>query len=470
MARARNRGASLGRLLDAASQPLYILDEDRRIVFHNTAFRRWLGAVADDLVGRRCAYHSIPESTGVEALTSALCPPPPAFSGKRCTGLIVRVDEQGQFIRRQASFLPLGNVTDLIAVVAVVDDLDLPDDFDSSVVPDAMSSESQELHESLQRFHAGEAAEHSLDRLAGTSAAIRRARTQALLAAGTTTCVAIIGPKGSGKDRLARTIHFAANERETGTGTIVPLDCSVLGGDLVRSTAIALATQDAESEKPGRNTLLLNGAETISLEAQAELAGVLFERPFPLRIMVTSGERLIDLAKCGEFDKRLALGLSTLEIELPPLVERIEDLPILAQMFVEQINAEGGKQVGGATSETLDMLAAYGWPENLDELAAVVAEAHKRAEGPEIRPTDIPERIRQALEASARPRRQETTIQLDEYLAEIERELIERAMVQAKGNKTKAAFFLGMNRPRLYRRLVHLGLAEDDESEDADAE
>ena len=467
MARARNRGALLGRLLDTASQPLYILDEDRRIVFLNTAFRRWVGAVADDLVGRRSSYHSVPESTEVEMLAAALCPPPAAFSGKRCTGVIVRNDREGQLTRRRASFLALGDVTDLIAVIAVVDDLELPDDFDAAADVEPALSEAQELHESLRRFRLQQVKDYSLDRFVGTSIAIQRARAQACLAAETDTSVAIVGPKGSGKERLARAIHFGQDECEA--GTIVPLDCSVLGGDLVRSTAIALAAQDAESERPGQNTLLLNGAETIGRDSQVELAGILFDRPFPLRTIATSSERLIDLVKRGEYDPRLALGLSTLEIEVPPLAERTEDLPILTQLFIEQINAEGEKQVGGAVAEVLDMFAAYSWPENVDELAAAVAEAHERAEGPEIGPADVPENIRLGLEAIARPRRQEVTIQLDEYLAEIERELIERAMRQAKGNKTKAASLLGMNRPRLYRRLVQLGLVEA-ESDDVGKE
>ncbi len=460
MSRARNRGAPLGRLLDAASQPLYILDEDRKIVFCNAACRRWLGAVADDLVGRRCAYHSAPDATGVDALVAGLCPPPAAFSGTRCNGLVVRDDAQGQLRRRQATFLPLGDVTELIAVIAIVDDLDLPDEFEEVAPSEAAASESQSLHETLRDFRREQSAEYSLDRLVGTSPAIQRARSQAVLAAETRSSVAIVGPDGTGKDRLARTIHFGADPQQA--GTIVPLDCSVLGGDLVRSTAIALAAQDSDSERPGRNTLLLNGAETISPDAQTELARILFERSFPLRIIATSTCRLVELAGRGEYDEGLALGLCTLEIELPPLSQRGEDLPVLAQLFIEEINAEGGKQVGGAAPETLDLLADYHWPGNVDELAAAMAEAHERTEGPEIRPEDLPEKIRLALDAAARPPRKEITIQLDDYLAEIERELIERAMAQAKGNKTKAATMLGLNRPRLYRRLLQLGLIEDE--------
>ena len=115
------------------------------------------------------------------------------------------------------------------------------------------------------------------------------------------------------------------------------------------------------------------------------------------------------------------------------------------------------------------MLTAYRWPGNVDELASAIAEAHGHAEGPEIRLNDIPGKIRLALEAAARPRRRELSIQIDEYLAKIECELIERAMAQAKGNKTKAASMLGLNRPRLYRRLLQLGLIDEEtDSPDVD--
>jgi DNA-binding NtrC family response regulator len=112
-------------------------------------------------------------------------------------------------------------------------------------------------------------------------------------------------------------------------------------------------------------------------------------------------------------------------------------------------------------------LDAYAWPGNLDELARVVAEAHRRVEGPQVGAGDLPDRIRLAAEAAAYPPRPEETIVLDEFLAGVERELIRRALAQAKGNKAKAARLLGMTRPRLYRRLVQLGLEGDSGSSDS---
>ncbi len=136
---------------------------------------------------------------------------------------------------------------------------------------------------------------------------------------------------------------------------------------------------------------------------------------------------------------------------------------MIAQLFVEENNSQGGKQIAGFTAEALDSLDAYPWPGNLDELVEVVREAHEQAEGPEITPRELPAQIHLAARAAAHPRRAEATIVLDEFLGRVERELLQRALARAKGNKAKAARLLGMTRPRLYRRLVQLGLEDGHE-------
>ena len=185
----------------------------------------------------------------------------------------------------------------------------------------------------------------------------------------------------------------------------------------------------------------------------------------PLRLISTAAAPLVDLPPRGLYREDLAAMLSTITIELPPLAKRRDDLPLLAQALLEEQNARGGRQLGGFSSEALDRLCAYSWPGNVAELAQVVAESHARASGTLIARDDLPERLRLAAEAAAHPRRKEEPIQLDEFVARIERELIRRALARAKGNKTKAARLLGLNRPRLYRRMVQLGLAEEGEEE-----
>ena len=127
---------------------------------------------------------------------------------------------------------------------------------------------------------------------------------------------------------------------------------------------------------------------------QVELAGFFVRRPPAARLMATAAEPLAELARRGKFRNDLAACSSTIVIMLPSLAHRRDDLPLLAQLFLEERNAAGRRQIGGFTPAALDRLDAYSWPGNLDELAEMVAEAHRRASGPEIDVADLPERLR----------------------------------------------------------------------------
>ncbi len=132
------------------------------------------------------------------------------------------------------------------------------------------------------------------------------------------------------------------------------------------------------------------------------------------------------------------------------------------------MNGQSAKQLRGFSPEALDRLVQYDWPGEVDELAAIVRESCAAAEGVEVTSDNLPKRLRLAAEAARFPRKPVEPIELEKLLAHIETELIQRALQQAKGNKSQAAKLLGLNRPRLYRRMVQLGL-ESAESSDTEA-
>jgi DNA-binding NtrC family response regulator len=195
------------------------------------------------------------------------------------------------------------------------------------------------------------------------------------------------------------------------------------------------------------------------------LVGSLTISELELQPIATARRNLLELAREGGFREDLAHVLSTLIIDLPPLTERRNDIPLVAQAFVEEINAEGNQQRGGFTPEALDLLAAYSWPGNLDELASVVREAHRRAERPLIGAADVPHKIHLATGTAAGGRPEEDSIVLGDFLEQIESQLIKRALKRAKGNKALAARMLGINRARLLRRLTQLRLAGSSQSD-----
>ncbi len=460
MAKTRITATELAKLFNSVTQPLYVLDDELTVVFCNRACSGWLGPAVDGLLGRRCAYHCSPTVTGPEAVAAALCPPPAAAAGREVTATVSCAVGDGPPRYRRARFVPLGaSPDDLIAVVAILDTEDLPEPVAEAPRSPSAEVEPGELHEHIRQFRRWATARCRADRLIGNSPAMRRARAQAELAAGSRATVLLVGPPGSGRQLLAEAIHYGGDPQAS--GSLIPLACSVLGADLIHSAVTALATGDPLGEATGRSTLLLSDVDQLSADVQAELAAELVGRSFPLRLIATAQRPLGELVTGAAYRDDLAAALSTMTIELPPLVRRREDLPLLAQLFLEEANAREAKQVGGFTPEALDKLDGYPWPGNVDELVQVVAESHHRAEGPEIGVSDLPQRLHLAAEAAAHPQRPPQTIILDEFLARVERELIERAMRQAKGNKARAARLLGMTRPRLYRRLVQLGLEGD---------
>lgn len=447
-------------MLNSATQPIYVLDDELTVVFCNRACRDWLGPRVEGLLGQRCAYHSDPDVEGPAGVAAGLAPPPEAMAGRPIRATVTYADPQRGVLSRRARFVPLGDgPDDLIGLVAVLDVEDLPEPDSAPVAPPRDEPRAVDLHEHVRQFRREAAAGYRADRLIGESAAIRRARAQIELAAGSRASVLVVGPPGSGRQHVAAAIHYGSDPRSV--GSLVRLACSVLGADLIRSTVLALAAKDPLGEKAASSTLLLSEADQLPVEVQAELAATLAGRRLRLRLVATAERPLEEMARRGEYRADLAGLLSTITVELPPLSQRRGDLPLLAQLFLEHVNAQGAKQLGGFTPEALDKLDAYPWPGNLDELARVVAEAHHRSEGPQVLSGDLPERIRLAAAVAAHPPRAEETIVLDEFLARVEHELIRRALAQAKGNKAKAARLLGMTRPRLYRRLVQLGLEEE---------
>jgi len=460
MTRPRISAAGLARTLNATSQPIYVLDDEFTLVFCNRACRHWLGRAAEGLLGRRCAYHSGPEAPEPDAVAAGLCPPPQAMAGHRLSAVVSCPDGENGWRRRRATFIPLGtSAEDVVGLVAILDREDVPEsDADVPTPPPSAEPDALELHERVRRFRREAAARYRADRLIGNSPAMRRVRAQLELAALGRASVLLVGPPGSGRRHTAAAVHYGSDPQRV--GSLVPLACSALGSDLIQSTVAALARGSPLGENARHSTLLLNDVDRLPGEVQAELTAMLLRRPFPLRLVATALAPLGALVRAGRFREDLAAGLSTITMELPPLRSRREDLPLLAQLFLEEANARTAHQLGGFTPEALDRLDAYPWPGNVDELAAVVAQAHARAEGPRIDVADLPERIHRAAEAAAHPARCETTIVLDEFLEDVQRELIRRAMHRAKGNKAQAARLLGMTRPRLYRRLLQLGLEE----------
>ncbi|MEX0937606.1 MAG: helix-turn-helix domain-containing protein [Pirellulales bacterium] len=453
MARTKSTLPAVEQLLQQAPDPIYVLDDRRTIVHCNRALAEWTGLTAEELTGRRVDYHSHHEESTPPGLAAGLCPPPAAFAGSESQGHVSCMSRDGRLLQRRARFVPLGTGRGgTVGVVVFVAPVNVET---AELVAQRTATSADLLHAQVRIFRREQQQRYDLDRIAGTSPAANRARLQIAAAAASGANVQLVGPAGSGRAHIAKAIHYRAVGGKS--GQLIPLDGAVLTAERLRAAVETLGSDQPRAEP---RTLLLTNVDCLGDELQYYFLELLNKAPRSLRTLVTAERDLSELAREGRFRADLACALTTLSVQLPPLAERLEDLPLLAQLFLEECNRSGEKQVGGVSLQALDLLTAYHWPENIDELAAVMREAHAATEAHEIRPVDLPARFRHAAGAAARPRKQEEKIVLDEFLQRIETELISRALRRAKGNKTKAARLLGLTRPRLYRRLVQLGLEE----------
>lgn len=458
MAHVRSQNSAVGRLLGAAAGAIYAVNEHRKVVFCNAAFCDLLGIGGGELLGRRCDYCTAGADVTPAGIAASLCPPPEVLAGQPLSTEMELLHASGRLISCSVAFQPLGaSGSSRAGVLAFIGDWGRAD---------RRQSEYQELHNRLWTVRRNVLADCELDELVGTSPAIRRVRDQIELASHGRGRVVVCGPSGSGREHVARLLHRRVSPDPFRQP--VPLCCPLLDAELLQATITSLMRQagagDVTGQPPvpgvrGTPTLLLLEIDELGEQAQSELAGFLALPDFELYSIATSKEPVMDLAVRGRFRTDLACALSTLTINLPPLAQRPEDISLLSQYFLEAFNARGDRQLSGFSSEALDELAGYGWPDNVDELSEFVELACQRAAGPVVETRDLPDQIHWAATADAHPPQTDHPIDLDKFLAGIEKELISRALRRCKGNKTQAARLLGLNRARFHRRLEYFGIS-----------
>jgi DNA-binding NtrC family response regulator len=468
---------SLSALLDASSRPIYAVDARRRIVYCNPALASWLELQIKQIVGRIVEYHSeaAADKAGAAAPLADLCPPPLALAGQFCVGTVSSLARSGGLIHRQAQFLPLVMQDDTAenrerpsgGVFVLLADHNLsPHELSSRLSGDKSADE---LHRTIRQFRRAQTDRFAVETLLGVSSAMSKVRAQVAAAAASGANALISGRPGSGRGHVARAIHYSA-VGET-AAKLVPLDCELANDDLLRRALETVSQPGGDARH--RPTLLLENVERLAESHQEQLVSAWRQHALAARIVATSqftagsnrpslaekGREIANEAGAGAIGLPLLDIVSTITIQVPPLADRIEDLPILAQYFLEAANRGNSKQLGSLQAHALDALALYSWPGELRELREVVAAAHRTCATHEITPPDLPAVVHNACKSAARVRRGPERIELDTLLAEIEREAVVRALAESGGNKTEAAELLGMTRPRLYRRLLQLGLA-----------
>ncbi|MBN82288.1 MAG: hypothetical protein CMJ70_19325 [Planctomycetaceae bacterium] len=454
MARKRSTANALKQLLSSSSLPVFVLDDQRRIVFANEACCRWVDVVEEDLVGQRCDYHSAPRSTAAEDAASGLCPPPEVFTGVRMAAEVSHRSTTGRLERRVAEFIPLQSTGGELSGVLVVVEASLS--WQGSLQPTTGEPTPSELHQTLRKLRHELGQYFRVDHLVGESEELHRVRAQVRLASDSKTHVVVIGNHGSGSETVARAIHYASSTEEQ--VPVLPLASELFDGELLRSTITAFMSRERAKWEAMVPSILLLNADLLATDAQQELLELLHLPQCNLRVITTTRQCLLKLAARDEFSHDLAFRLSSLVIELPPLVSRIRDLPLLAQQFLEEVNRQEGRQLSGLSPEAIDCLAAYPWPGDIAELRDLIQEAAAVAEGPQIKVADLPFVFHQAIQPTKGEVNAFKPVEMDQFLSQVESRLIRETLTASKGNKAQAARWLGMSRARLLRRIQYLEL------------
>jgi len=304
---------------------------------------------------------------------------------------------------------------------------------------------------------------YRLENVVGRSEAMLQVYKTAARVAATDATVLIQGESGTGKELVARAIH-AASPRTA--ASFVAVDCGAIAEGVLESELFghargaftgAQATRRGLFEEADRGTLFLDEIGDIGANVQARLLRALQEgtirrvgtnEPIAVdaRVVAASNKDLAQAAKDGRFREDLFYRLAVVTIRIPPLRDRREDIPLLAEHFA----AKHGRAEGAAVSpQAREVLLAYDWPGNVRELENVVARALALNPSGVITPDDLPEHVRGAELAPGG-----TDLAHDRpTLAELERRYAGQILQETGGNKTRAAEVLGIDRKTLYRLL-----------------
>ena len=326
-----------------------------------------------------------------------------------------------------------------------------------------LEREIRELRQRVERQH----------EIVGESPAIRELRRQIEIAAPTNGRVLIYGENGVGKELVARAIHALSERRE---GPFVEVNCAAIPEELIESELFghekgaftgAVARRKGKFELAHGGTLFLDEIGDMSLKTQSKVLRVLEEQAFErvggketlkvdVRVIAASNQNVQVLIREGRFRDDLFYRLNVIPIEVSPLRERKEDIPLLIQHFIAVFSAENGKRPKRVAPDAMPYFVAYDWPGNVRELRNMVERLVIMAQQDVIGPDDLPPPLRPKEAAGPpEPGRAKT---LKEARDAFERAFILSELRANDWHMTRTAERLGIERSHLYRKLKAYGI------------
>jgi DNA-binding NtrC family response regulator len=323
--------------------------------------------------------------------------------------------------------------------------------------------ENVNLHEQIDR-------RYGLENIIGASPSMRQLFETVQQVAPSRATVLITGETGTGKELIAKAIHNLSPRKN---GAFIAVHAAALPSTLLESELFGHekgAFTGAVERRIGRfeladgGTLFLDEVSELEPSIQVKLLRVLEERAFErvggaktlqvdVRLVAATNKDLKKLVSNGKFRDDLFYRLSVVTIDLPPLRERRDDIPLLVKAFLDEFGRENGKQVRELTPEALNVLLAYDWPGNVRELRNAIEQMVVLARAERLTVRDMPAVIRGSADLT-----KINVVRAGMTVEEAERQLIVQALKETNGNRTKAAQKIGISRRTLHRKLKEFGL------------
>ena len=316
---------------------------------------------------------------------------------------------------------------------------------------------------------------YELENIIGKSRPMKELIEMMSMVAPTEATVLITGESGTGKELIARSIHRNSPRKN---GPLVVVNCAALTETLLESELFghekgaftgADKRREGKFKQADKGTIFLDEIGETSPAMQAKLLRVIQEREIQrvggnetlkvdVRIIAATNRNLEDEVKKGNFREDLFYRLNVVTLHIPPLRERKDDIPLLAQHFLEKYAKKNNKSVKGFSPLAMDMLLKYSWPGNVRELENVIERAVILLPGEYITEKELPSTVVEDYEKEKDEELLLTQFMANRPLKEIEKQVILATLKDCGGNKSETARRLGINRKTLHKKLKAYGI------------
>lgn len=439
-----------------------ILDNFGKYIYVTMSWASAVGCNPADVVGRHVTEF-FPETRALEAMernTPILAHP---------VGIKPHNKEQ-QF----TSYMPIVSNRKVIGCIIQTIFRDVAEALTFSEAFSKLLSERNYYRKELRKVLANK---YSIENIIGNSEAIKYMKEQIYQAARSTSNVVIEGETGTGKELVAHSIHTLS---ERGSKTLIKLNCAAIPLELAESelfgyeygafTGAKSGGKTGKFELANKSTLFLDEINHLSAVIQPKLLRAIQEKeieriggtgttPIDVRLITATNIPLKKLVEQNSFRNDLYYRLNVISIRIPPLRERLDDLPLLIDNIIERLNTQLGTMVNGIDDDTLSRFQNYSWPGNIRELQNVLERAmNRKLSGiltwPQFEDYFAPPRYQLLKKDVFKGQYQDTK----KAKKELERSMISEVLLQFNGNKKKTAEFLGISRTLLYQKIKEFGI------------